>query len=73
MPDQQFKKTFRMNRSCFEELLCRIRRETHGIKHIRKSLYIFIFYVTHQNTLRKMREIFGLPNSSIYEMLGKLF
>ena len=61
-----------MSRSCFERLLIRIKNENPCLKDSRKYLYIFIFFVTHLNTYRKTREIFGTPKSTIFEIVKKI-
>ncbi|KAI5151713.1 hypothetical protein ENBRE01_2331 [Enteropsectra breve] len=66
----QFSETFRMSRECFSRLEQKIRRSGGVIADLKTKLLVFIFYISHISTYRKLREIFGFSHAKIYRIIG---
>ena len=69
MSELQFRETFRMTKICFETLFSYILNNYTPKNLTEIDLLLFLFYIGHISTFRKMREIFGLPKSTIHRKI----
>lgn len=69
--EEQFIETFRMPKRCMNEFIKRVERG-YKSKDAEKECHIIIFFVSHINTYRKMREIFGVAQSTINDTIARI-
>ncbi|KAI5154202.1 hypothetical protein ENBRE01_3329, partial [Enteropsectra breve] len=72
MSETQFQETFRMQRSCFNMLEQKLINEGSAISNLRVKLLIFVFYISHMSTYRKLREIFGVSHATLHRVVGDI-
>ena len=68
MSNRQFEETFRMKKLVFDKLLKYI-KDNSCLNISKNHLIIFIFYISHISTYRKLREIFGIPYATIFRIV----
>lgn len=61
---RHFFDSFRMSKNCFNILFETLIMREEKPKDLKKKLLIFIFFISHHSTYRKIREIFGVPKST---------
>ena len=57
MNSLQFKETSRMRRDCFNSIIRRLQVEPRCPRDIERKFYVFIFYIAHVSTYRKLIEV----------------
>ncbi|KAI5154611.1 hypothetical protein ENBRE01_3427 [Enteropsectra breve] len=72
MTPSQFQETFRMTQRCFENLVEKIRSINALISNINAKMSVFIFYISHVSTYRKLREIFGISHATLHRIISEI-
>lgn len=72
MSPSQFYETFRMSSECFEKLIQKINISGTAISNLRMKVIVFVFYISHISTYRKLREIFGIPHATLHRIINEI-
>ncbi|RVD91795.1 putative nuclease HARBI1 [Tubulinosema ratisbonensis] len=73
MTEKQFSETFRISKKIFYDLSSELKCNLHlNYKDLEVELLLFLFYIAHVSSYRKIREIFGIPKSSAYRIIMKM-
>ena len=68
----QYNDNSQMTTDCFESLLFSLTQETNCLSDMRYKLYMFLYFISHSTTYRELRELFGVPKSTICDILHQI-
>ncbi|KAI5154728.1 hypothetical protein ENBRE01_3453, partial [Enteropsectra breve] len=72
MTPSQFAEMFRMSRRCFNRLQQKIIGTGRAIYNLQLKLMVFIFYIFHISSYRKIREMFGISHVSVFRIVCEI-
>lgn len=72
MTSTQYYENFRMSRECFEKLLDKVSRFQGTLSNARFKLIVFVHYLAHATTYRRLRENWGVSHSTLFRIIDSM-
>lgn len=70
LSEQQFLEIFRMSRNCFKRLEKKL--FANAIIKLKLKLHLFCYFIAHKVTYREIRNVFGIPKSTIFVFVNEV-
>ncbi len=67
----QFHETFRMNKSCFMQMVGLV-SQFRSLLNVKEKCYVFLYYISNASTYRVLRNVMGIPRSTICRIVNEM-